>query len=171
MTVLVAYASKHGSTEGIAQAIADRLRELGEPVEVGSVDEIREVEGFRAVVLGSAVYAGSWMKEAVEFVQRFAEALAERPVWLFSSGPLGTEVEDEEEQPRQLAEMRGIVGPIDHRVFFGALDRSSLGFGERMLVKAVKAPEGDFRDWDAIRGWAEEIARELGADPFGGPRA
>lgn len=171
MTVLVAYASKHGSTEGIAQAIADRLRELGEPVEVGSVDELHEVGGFRAVVLGSAVYAGSWMKEAVDFVHRSAEALAERPVWLFSSGPLGTDVEDEEEQPRQLEELGGIVGPIEHRMFFGALDRSKLGFGERMMVKAVKAPEGDFRDWDAIRGWADAIARELEADPSGGPRA
>jgi menaquinone-dependent protoporphyrinogen oxidase len=171
MTVLVAYASKHGSTEGIAQAIADRLRELGEPVEVGSVDAFREVGGFRAVVLGSAVYAGSWMKEAVEFGHRFAEALAERPVWLFSSGPLGTDVEDEEEQPRQLEELSGIVGPVEHRMFFGALDRSKLGFGERMMVKAVKAPEGDFRDWDAIREWADAIARELEADPSGGPRA
>lgn len=162
MTVLVAYASKHGSTEGIAQAIADRLRELGEPVEVGSAEEFRDVTEYRAIVLGSAVYAGSWMKEAVEFVHRFAEALAERPVWLFSSGPLGTDVEDEEEQPRQLGEIGGIIGPIDHRMFFGALDRSKLGFGERMMVKAVKAPEGDFRDWDEIRSWADDIARELG---------
>ena len=165
MTVLVAYASKHGSTEGIAQAIADRLRELGEPVEMGSVGEIRGLEDFRAVVLGSAVYAGSWMKEAVDFVHRFAEPLAERPVWLFSSGPLGTDVEDEEEQPRQLGEMGAIIGPIDHRMFFGALDRNALGFGERMMVKAVKAPEGDFRDWDAIRDWADGIARELGFAP------
>lgn len=165
MTVLVAYASKHGSTEGIARAIADRLRELGEPAEVGSVDEVRDLGEFRAVVLGSAVYVGSWMKEAVEFVHRFAEALAERPVWLFSSGPLGEDVEDEEEQPRQLGEMGGIIGPVDHRMFFGALDRSKLGFGERMMVKAVKAPDGDFRDWAAIRGWADGIARELGAGP------
>jgi menaquinone-dependent protoporphyrinogen oxidase len=165
MTVLVAYSSKHGSTEGIAQAIADRLRELGEPVEVGSVDEVGDLEEFRAVVLGSAVYAGSWMKEAVEFVHRSAEALAERPVWLFSSGPLGTDVEDEEEQPRQLAEIRGIIGPIEHRTFFGALDRNALGFAERMIVKAVKAPDGDFRDWDAIRAWADGIALELGLGP------
>jgi menaquinone-dependent protoporphyrinogen oxidase len=165
VTVLVAYASKHGSTAGIAQALADRLRELGEPVEVGSVDEVGDLAEFRAVVLGSAVYAGSWMKEAVAFVHRFAEPLAERPVWLFSSGPLGHDVEDEEEQPRQLKEMEGIIGPIDHRMFFGALDRSKLGFGERMIVKAVKAPDGDFRDWDAIRDWAEGIARELGVSP------
>jgi menaquinone-dependent protoporphyrinogen oxidase len=61
--------------------------------------------------------------------------------------------------------MEGIVGPIDHRMFFGALDRSALGFGERMIVKAVKAPEGDFRDWDAIRDWASGIAREIGSGP------
>jgi menaquinone-dependent protoporphyrinogen oxidase len=69
------------------------------------------------------------MKEAVEFVHRFAEALAERPVWLFSSGPLGEDVEDEEEQPRQLGEMGGIIGPIDHRMFFGALTGASSGSG------------------------------------------
>ena len=157
--------SKHGSTEGIAQAIADRLRELGEPVELGSVDEIGDVGAFRAVVLGSAVYAGSWMNETVEFAHRHAEALAGRPVWLFSSGPLGSDVEDDEEQPRQMAELGGLIGPVDHRMFFGALDRSKLGFGERMMVKAVKAPEGDFRDRSAIRGWADGIARELGVRP------
>lgn len=165
MTVLVAYASKHGSTEGIAQAIADRLRERGAPTGVTSVDAVEDLGDARAVVLGSAVYAGSWMKEAVEFAQRHAEKLAGLPVWLFSSGPLGTEVEDDEEQPRQLSELRGLIGPIDHRVFFGALDRSRLGFGERMMVKAVKAPEGDFRDWDAIRDWADGIADELGTGP------
>lgn len=167
MTVLVAFASKHGSTEGIAQAIADRLRERGAPTDVGSVDEVEDLGDVQAVVLGSAVYAGSWMKEAVEFAQRHAETLAGLRVWLFSSGPLGTEVEDEEEQPRQLAELRGLIAPVDHRVFFGALDRSKLGFGERMMVKAVKAPEGDFRDWGAIRGWADGIADELGVGPSG----
>lgn len=162
MMVLVAYASKHGSTEGIAQAIADRLSEVGVSAEARSVDEVGELGDRHAVVLGSAVYAGSWMKDAVEFAHRHAEPLAERPVWLFSSGPLGEEVEDEEEQPRQLSELRGLLGPIDHKVFFGALDRSKLGFGERMLVKAVKAPDGDFRDWEAIRSWADGIAAELG---------
>jgi menaquinone-dependent protoporphyrinogen oxidase len=169
MTVLVAYASKHGSTEGIAHAIADQLRERGSPTDVSSVDDVEDLGDFEAVVLGSAVYAGSWMREAVDFAQQHAEKLVGLPVWLFSSGPLGTEVEDDEEQPRQLAELRGLIGPIDHRVFFGALDRGKLGFGERMMVKAVKAPEGDFRDWDAISSWADEIAEQLGvgASPSG----
>jgi menaquinone-dependent protoporphyrinogen oxidase len=70
-------------------------------------------------------------------------------------------VGDEEQQPRQLADIEGIVGPVGHRVFFGALDRTKLGFAERMVVKAVKAPDGDFRDWDEIRAWADAIAADL----------
>ena len=163
MRVLVAYASKHGSTEGIAHAIADRLRERGLDAEPSPVTDQPDIGDAAAVVLGSAVYVGSWRREAVEFAERNAEALAERPVWLFSSGPLGEEVEDEEEQPKQLAELRGLIDPEDHHVFFGALFRSRLGFGERMMVKAVKAPEGDYRDWDAIRGWADGIADRLQA--------
>jgi menaquinone-dependent protoporphyrinogen oxidase len=161
MTVLVAYASKHGSTEGIARAIADRLSELGETADARSVHEVDAVGDERAVILGSAIYAGSWMREAVEFVHRNEAALAERPVWLFSSGPLGVDVDDDEQQPRQLEEIDGLVRPLGHRVFYGALDRDKLGFAERMIVKAVKAPEGDFRDWEAIRSWADTISAEL----------
>jgi menaquinone-dependent protoporphyrinogen oxidase len=161
MRVLVAVASKHGSTEGIAQAIAERLRELGHEAEARAIHEVRDTREVEAVVLGSAVYAGSWMKEAVEFAERNAETIGRLPVWLFSSGPLGTEVKDEEEQPRQLAALTEMLKPNDHRVFFGALDKARLGFGERMIVKAVKAPDGDFRDWDAIKSWADEIDRAL----------
>ena len=163
MNVVVAYASKHGSTEGIAAAIVERLTEAGAPAEATRVDQVSDLSAATAVVLGSAIYAGSWMKEAVEFVHRFAEPLAERPVWLFSSGPLGEDVEDEEQQPRQLEEIESIVGPVEHRLFFGALDRTKLGFAERMIVKAVKAPDGDFRDWEEIRAWADAIASDLGA--------
>jgi menaquinone-dependent protoporphyrinogen oxidase len=161
MRVLVAYASKHGSTEGIAQAIGDRLREHGLEVDAVPAAEVAGVGDASAVVLGSAVYAGSWIKDAVELAEREADALASRPVWLFSSGPLGEQVEDHEEQPRQLASIRERIHPVEHRVFFGALERSKLGFAERMIVKAVKAPDGDFRDWDEIRAWADAIADRL----------
>ena len=161
MKVIVAAASKHGATEGIARAIAERLGELGHDAEARAVEDVRDVAGIEALVLGSAIYAGSWMKEAVDFAERNADAFSSVPVWLFSSGPLGTEVKDEEEQPRQLGELDRMLKPRDHRVFFGALDRSKLGFAERMMVKAVKAPEGDFRDWNAIRTWADEIAAGL----------
>jgi menaquinone-dependent protoporphyrinogen oxidase len=159
--ILVAYASKHGSTEGIARGLADRFRELGHEADTRSVTGDLDLEGADAVVLGSAIYAGSWMKEATEFAHRHADALGRVPVWLFSSGPLGTEVQDHEEQPRQLAELTETLRPKEHRIFFGALDQSKLGFGERILVKAVKAPDGDFRDWDQIRDWAAAIAEQL----------
>ncbi|HVD69716.1 MAG TPA: flavodoxin domain-containing protein [Actinomycetota bacterium] len=159
--ILVAYASKHGSTEGIAQAIAKRLDYRDLDARAHTVHELEDVGRPQAVVLGSAVYAGSWMKDAVRFAEAHAEALADVPVWLFSSGPLGEEIKDEEEQPRQLPELRQLLDPREHRVFFGALDREKLSFSERMIVKAVKAPDGDFRDWDAINGWADEIADEL----------
>jgi menaquinone-dependent protoporphyrinogen oxidase len=161
MRVIVACASKHGSTEGIAEAVAERLHQLGHDAVAFRVSDVADLDGVQAVVLGSAVYAGSWMKEATEFAEVNAEALSGMPLWLFSSGPLGTEVHDEEEQPRQLAELTETLRPVAHRTFFGALDRSKLAFGERMMMKAVKAPEGDFRDWTAISGWADEIAREL----------
>jgi menaquinone-dependent protoporphyrinogen oxidase len=161
MRVIVACASKHGSTEGIAEAIAERLHQLGHDALSFRVGDVSDLNGVHAVVLGSAIYAGSWMKEATEFAEANAEILSGLPVWLFSSGPLGTEVDDDEEQPRQLAELTETLHPRAHRMFFGALDRSKLAFGERMMVKAVKAPEGDFRDWNAISVWADEIAREL----------
>ena len=161
MTVLVAYASKHGSTAGIADAIAEALVDHEVKAEARSVEMVDDLGPYEAVVLGSAVYAGSWMKDAVTFAERHAGELAGRPVWLFSSGPLGEDVKDHEEQPRQLPELRRTIAPRGHRVFQGALDTSVLGFAERMIAKAVKAPVGDFRDWNAIRAWGEEIAEEL----------
>jgi menaquinone-dependent protoporphyrinogen oxidase len=157
--ILVAYASKHGATEGIAQHISRSLNEAGREADARSVTDVLEFGTPEAVVIGSAVYAGSWRKEAVEFIDAHAHELARLPVWLFSSGPLGEQVADDEEQPKQLAEIRARISPRGHKMFFGALDPGKLSFGERMLVKAVKAPEGDFRDWDEIARWAKEIAR------------
>jgi menaquinone-dependent protoporphyrinogen oxidase len=161
MTVLVAYASKHGSTAGIAEAIAESLVDHDVKAEARTVDVVDDLGPYEAVVLGSAVYAGSWMKDAVAFAEGHAGELARKPVWLFSSGPPGQDVQDHEEQPRQLPELRRTIAPKGHRVFHGALDTSALGFAERMIAKAVKAPVGDFRDWNAIRAWGEEIAEEL----------
>jgi menaquinone-dependent protoporphyrinogen oxidase len=162
--ILVAYASKHGATEGIARYIAERLTERGEMAEARSVTEIEALGEPEAVILGSAVYAGSWRKEAVDFVDAHGDELARIPVWLFSSGPLGDEVVDEEEQPKQLVDLRERISPRGHQMFFGALDRSKLSFGERMIVKAVRAPDGDYRNWDDIGAWADGIAVSLHVD-------
>jgi menaquinone-dependent protoporphyrinogen oxidase len=159
--ILVVYASKHGATEGIARFIAERLTERGKDAEARAAGSAGEIAQPEAIVLGSAIYAGSWLKEATEFAHRHRDALARVPVWLFSSGPLGTEVQDDEQQPKQLPELQEELRPRGHTIFFGALDRGELGFAERMMVKAVKAPEGDFRDWDAIRAWTDGIVDAL----------
>ncbi len=161
MTVLVTYASKHGATEGIARSIAERLRERGTDAETRPIGEVKDLGNPEAIVVGSAVYMGSWMKEASVFVERHREVLSQIPVWLFSSGPTGTEPTDVGVSEKQLAALQQI-GPRDHRQFSGSLDASKLGFLERKMVKAVKAPVGDFRDWDEIRAFADEIADALG---------
>ena len=162
MAVLVAYASKHGSTQGIAECIAGKLRQLGKEAEARPVDAVEDPGSYEALVIGGAVYYGSWLKEATEWVRRNQAMLAKRPVWLFSSGPLGTEIKDAEQQPKEMAEFQEAIGPRGQRIFFGALDHNRLSFAERMMAKAVQAPEGDFRDWEVIEAWAEHIARDLG---------
>ncbi len=160
MKVLVTYASKHGSTAEIAQRIAERLRERGAEAEARPVADAEDLDGSEAVVVGSAVYMGSWMKEASAFVERHREELSHKPVWLFSSGPTGTEPSDVGVSEKQLAALKAI-DPRDHRLFHGVLDASKLGFIERKMAKAVKAPTGDFRDWSAIEDYADEIAAAL----------
>jgi menaquinone-dependent protoporphyrinogen oxidase len=162
MTILVAYASKYGSTQGIAERIAEQLRHLGKPAEARSMDDVSDPGRYEAFVLGSGLYAGSWLKEGKEWVHGHQAILAQHPVWLFSSGPLGTEVKDAEQQPKEMAEFQQALRPRDERIFFGALDYHKLSFPERMILKAMRAPEGDFRDWPAIEAWAASIARDLG---------
>jgi len=162
MTLLIAYASKHGSTQGIAERIAEKLRQLGKEAETRSVDTVEDPESYEAFVIGSAIYYGSWLKVATEWVHRNQAILATHPVWLFSSGPLGTEVSDTEQQPKEMTEFRETIRPREQRIFFGVLDHSHLSFAERVMVKAVRAPEGDFRDWQVIDAWAASIARNLG---------
>ena len=157
MTILIAYASKHGSTQGIAERIAEKLRQMGKKAETRSVDTVEDPESYEAFVIGSAIYYGSWLKEATEWVHHHQAVLAQHPVWLFSVGPLGTE-----QQPKEMTEFQQAIRPREQRVFFGALDHSHLSFAERVMVKAVRAPEGDFRDWHVIEAWAASIARNLG---------
>jgi menaquinone-dependent protoporphyrinogen oxidase len=160
MAVLVAYGSRHGGTAEIGRFLADRLRERGVDAEVRPIGEVTELAGRDAFVLGSAVYAGSWLKDASAFVRTHRETLSHIPVWLFSSGPIG-EGGEHGVSDSQLAELEDALHPREHRVFGGTLDKSELGFLERKIVKMVKAPEGDFRDWDAIGAFADEIAAAL----------
>lgn len=158
MSILVAYASKHGSTQEIAKRLADRLRERGEHVDLSQVSDARDVAGYQAVVVGSAVYFSSWAKEAREFVRKHESTLATRPTWLFSSGPVGDVALP---APKEVTWLEAALHPRSHRIFRGALDPKQLSLRERLAVKAVKAPVGDYRDWAEIDGWADAIADEL----------
>lgn len=132
--------------------------------------------GYDAAVIGSAAYYFHWMKPATEFVRRNVSALASRPVWLFSSGPLGIEATDAQgrdkraiTEPKEIAEFRETIRPKDHRVFFGVLDPKKLGFTHRLMLKLpvnrdnAIFPVGDFRDWNDVEAWASSIAQALQA--------
>ncbi len=175
MRVLVAYSSKYGSTRGIADRIADRLREAGHEVDIEHCDDVEYPEGFDAFVIGSAAYVGKWRKEARKFVRRNHELLASRPVWLFSSGPLGTERFDAEgndmlveARPKEFDEFAELIRPRGDMVFYGALRKEELRGPDRMVSWMPDnglLPDGDFRDWDAIDEWARQVAAELAAQP------
>ncbi len=161
MRVLVAYATRHGSTKGVAEAIAEELRGRQLEVDLRDIHDAGRAHGYDAAVIGSPVYVGSWLKEARAFVDREQTDLASTPVWLFSVGPLGAEHPQPEGDPKDVAALTEAVHPRQHRIFAGALDRRQLSLLERFTVRMVSAPYGDFRDWDAIRGWAREIGATL----------
>jgi len=175
MKVLVVHASRYGSTQGIAERIAATLRQQGLEPTVQSAKRADDPTDYDAVVIGSAAYYFHWMKDATKFVRRHRDVLANRPVWLFSSGPLGTDVTDAQgrdvrvvTEPKEIAEFKETIHPKDHRVFFGALDGSKLGFTHGLVLKFAKRakaplPEGDFRDWSDIEAWASGIAQALQA--------
>jgi menaquinone-dependent protoporphyrinogen oxidase len=176
MNVLVAYASRHGATAGIAERVAVDLRDAGLVADARPVSEVDDVEAYDAVVVGASAYLFHWLKDATRFVKRHRQALAARPVWLFSSGPLGTDLVDDEgndvlevTRPREFDELSELVHPRGEQVFFGAWDPDAPPVGVleralRHLPAHEQTPAGDFRDWDAIDAWAAGIARELRED-------
>jgi menaquinone-dependent protoporphyrinogen oxidase len=162
--ILIAVASKHGSTQGIAEAIAGELRIRGFSVDVRNAGDDVEVAGYAAAIVGSAVYMGNWLAEGRKFVRRHQAQLTGIPVWLFSSGPVGPEPQTLTD-PNHLDELVRLCQARGHQVFVGKLDRNTLGFGERLVTRVVHAHVGDFRDWAAIRTWADGIAGALAAEP------
>ena len=181
MSVLVCYASRHGATAGIAQRISAGLRAAGVDTECRPVGDVADPRSYDAFVVGGAAYMFRWLKPATTFVKRHRAVLAERPVWLFSSGPLGTDLVDEDgrdifeaTRPKEFDALEELIRPRATRVFFGAWDPEAraVGMGERLvrlMPAARKAlPTGDFRDWPAIDAWTAEIVSALqGRSPAG----
>ncbi len=162
MRILVSAASRHNATSEVAQAIARTLERADIKVDVRRPEEVSHLAAYDGVVLGSAIYAGHWLRAAKELVERTSSRMRGIPVWLFSTGPIGDPLKPEG-LPVDVAAMLEQSGAREHRMFGGRLDKRELGFGEKAIVRVVGAAEGDYRPWDEIEAWAEEIATTLSA--------
>lgn len=167
MTVLVAYSSKRGSTAEIAETVAATLRREGLGVCLEPVEAVADLDRFDAVVLGSAVYMKRWRGDAKHFLKKHRKALRQMPFWVFSSGPVGDPAKDNPDwnEPPKLAEKVEEMGGRAHVVFGGCVPAEPKGFMERAMADGVPKEYRDRRNWDEIRGWAQQIAAELAAVP------
>ena len=159
MKALVTVASKHGATEEIGRAVADRLIEEGLFVDVVRPERVESLDGYDLVVVGSAIYLGQWMKAARDFVELRADELRRLPVWLFGSGPISHfENEGDTAEGKRL---QALVGAREARLFPGRLQQRGLNIFERVSVSMVGSPWGDYRPWETIDEWAKAIAGEV----------
>ncbi len=161
--VLVAYASKAGSTAEVAVAIGKRLADTGLAVDVRRATNVRSVDGYAAVIVGSAIRAGQWLSEAVRFVRTHREALAARKTAFFT---LCMTLQQDTPEHREkvaayLKPVREILEPDEIELFAGKMDYRKLALAPRLIVKGMKVPEGDFRNWDAIGAWADALRNEM----------
>ena len=163
--VLVAYGSKYGGTREISEKIGEVLKQENLEVDILSGDRAENPAQYDAFVIGSGVYAGMWRKEAVNFVINNEKLLADKPVWIFSSGPTGEgdvkELMSGWEYPGKIRPAVESIKPHDITAFHGVVYPEKLTFLHKLMLKMVKAPSGDFRNWDTINDWAKSIATEL----------
>lgn len=161
MNVLVTASSKHGATGEIANRIAERLRADGLTVSVVDPDKVETLDGYDAVIVGSSVYFRQWSDSARNFVTRFHNELRQKPSWGFSVGLSGV--------PKRAPQDPKKIGPVDvsavfneHITFAGRYDPTGLSMRERTVARIAGAVEGDYRDWERIEQWADQIASSLG---------
>ncbi len=157
--ILIAYATKHGSAADISGIIVEVLAAAGLDAEARPAAEVRGLDGYRAVVLGSGLYSATWLRDANRFVRAHRTLLARLPVWLFSSGPLDRSA-DFDDIP-MTAHVREVIGDLPvrgHRTFGGRLQKDAPEVAAG-IIATHRA--GDYRDFEAIRSWAREIAAAL----------
>jgi menaquinone-dependent protoporphyrinogen oxidase len=158
--VLVAYATWYGSTIEVAQEIAKVLTSRGEVVDTISADEVSDISAYKAVVLGSSVHMGRCNAEMLKFVKRFQVALEEKKTAFFITC---LAMKDDTEENRKIAfsyldPLRALVKPGKEAFFAGKVDFGKMNFIEVFVMKnIIKATEGDYRNWDAIRQWAQQV--------------
>ena len=159
--VLIAYASKYGSTGGIADAIGKELCSKGMTVDVALIKHVRDVSSYQAVVIGSAIYMGGWMSEAIDFVKKNRNSLRQMPVAYFLvcmtlSHPTAKKQVEVLSYLDPVLKAVPEIKPVGIGTFAGALDYGNLSWLNKKILKSKGTPEGDFRDWNAIRTWARD---------------
>lgn len=163
--VLVTYASRSGATKEMAEKIGEVILKDTGQVDIKPVEQVKNVDAYDAVVVGSAVYIGAWRKKALIFLKKNEEQLKTKSVWFFSSGPTGTgdpvELAKGWHHPKALEPFIESVQPKDVALFHGKVDETKMNFIEKWMIKKVGAPIGEFRDWQMIEKWAGEIAGAL----------
>lgn len=172
--ILVAYGSKHGSTAEVAEAIGRSLHGSGIDAEVVDAKQVHSLDGYDAAVVGSAVYMGRWRGPALRLLSRHRRWFAEHPTWLFSSGPVGEQSEDDPDaerwtKPRKVEHLAEEIGARDHTVIGGSVDDSG-GFMRRRMAERMPEETRDLRDWDGIDAWARGIAAALAGERSERPR-
>ncbi len=158
-TILVAYATRYGSTADVAEAIGDELRKAGNEVEVRPISELRDLSQYRAAVIGSPIYMGKWLPEAQVFVERHQQYLRGIPVAYVAVGLVATGRTPDaiRKAEASMSQVRMLVNPVDIGIFPGRLESSRLSAADRAIIKLVRAKTGDFRDWGAVRAWAQAL--------------
>ncbi len=163
-SILIAYATRYGSTQEVAEKVAATLREGGLSVDVQPVKQVRTLDGYRAVVVGAPLYMFDWLKEARDFISRHRAALATRPVAVFALGPTEDKQEDWTETRKQLDKVLSKfpwLSPVAVELFGGKFDPTRLTFPYNLVPGLKRMPVNDIRDWDAIRAWANSLPEKL----------
>ena len=158
---LVTYASKYGSTGGVADAIGKELCSKEVAADVLLIKNVRNISSYQAVVIGSAIYMGKWMSEAVDFIKENRDVLRQVPVAYFLvCMTLAQPTEKKRAEVLSYTDpiLKAVpeIKPVGIGTFAGALDYSNLSWIYKKILKSKETPEGDFRDWGAIRAWARD---------------
>lgn len=162
-TILVAYATRYGSTAEVAEAVGDELRKAGAEVDVQPIDDIQGLSRYQAVIIGSPIYMGKWLPEAQVFVERHQQHLRGIPVAYFAVGltVAGGTPDAIRKAEASMGQVRMLVNPVDIGIFPGRLESSRLSVADRAITKLIRAKTGDFRDWEAVRAWAQALRPKI----------